>query len=218
MDVYLNRQFLDPVFLRQVPPELGAMFGRVWQEWTPEDLAAASQPIDFVGINYYLRLIVRDEPSSGVARAEIVTTRDCERTATGWEIYPSGLFDILQWVRSRYGNPSVYITENGAAYDDVQRQDGSINDTQRVQYLRSHLRECRRAIRAGVDLRGYYVWSLLDNFEWQSGYSKRFGICHVDFVTQIRTPKASAHFYSKVIASNGRDLNVQATAAPERSV
>jgi len=218
MDVYLNRQFLDPVFLGKTPPELAAMFGAAWQEWTPADLALVSQPIDFVGINYYLRLIVRDEPSAGVARAEIVTTHDCERTATGWEIFPTGLTDILQWVRSRYGNPSVYVTENGAAFEDAQLPDGSIDDIRRVQYLRSHLEASREAILAGVDLRGYYLWSLLDNFEWQSGYSKRFGICHVDFATQTRTPKASAHFYSRVIASNGCDLNVQATSASERTV
>jgi beta-glucosidase len=203
LDIYLNRQFLDPMFLGEVPPKLVAMFGPGWEDWTPAELSLASQPIDFVGINYYLRLVVRDDASAGVAKAEIVNSPNCERTATGWEIYPSGLFDILDWVRKRYGNPSVFITENGAAYDDPPLPDGSIDDIRRVQYLRSHLEACRKAIQAGVDLRGYYVWSLLDNFEWQSGYSMRFGICHVDFATQTRTPKASARYYSKVIESNG---------------
>jgi beta-glucosidase len=210
-DIYLNRQFLDPVLLGEIPSELPAMFGPAWEEWSPEDLKAVSQPIDFVGINYYLRLIVKDEPSAGIPRAEIVNRPDCERTDTGWEIFPSGLTDILDWVRTRYGNPSVYITENGAAYDDPQLPDGSINDTRRVQYLRSHLEACRAAVQAGVDLRGYYVWSLLDNFEWQSGYSMRFGIVHVNFANQARTVKSSGRFYSRVIDTNGRVLAESST-------
>ncbi len=124
-----------------------------------------------------------------------------------WEIYPQGLTDTLLWLRERYGDLPLYITENGAAYDD--RGDGSplVDDPQRVEYLRSHLRAVRDAIAAGVDLRGYFVWSLLDNFEWQCGYSKRFGIVHVDFATQRRTLKASANFYSNVIRSGGAALD-----------
>jgi beta-glucosidase len=109
-------------------------------------------------------------------------------------------------VRTRYGNPTIYITENGAAFDDEPLPDGSVNDARRIEYLRGHLIACREAIQAGVDLRGYYVWSLLDNFEWQSGFSKRFGIVRVDFETQRRVPKSSARFYSEAIRSRGAAL------------
>jgi beta-glucosidase len=205
-DTYLNRQFVDPVLLGEVPTKLAGLFGPAWQDWSAAELASVAQPIDFVGINYYLRLVVRDDPAAGVARAQIVNRADCPRTATGWEIYPEGLCETLQWVADRYGNPSVYITENGAAFDDEVLPDGSLDDGPRVEYMRSHLNACLRAIQAGVDLRGYYVWSLLDNFEWQSGYSKRFGIVHVNFETQERILKRSAQFYADVIRTNGAAL------------
>ncbi len=114
--------------------------------------------------------------------------------------------DILTWVRSRYGEIPLYITENGAAFDDVPQPDGSVNDNGRVEYIREHLQAAGQALRAGIDLRGYFVWSLFDNFEWHFGYSKRFGIVRVDFPTQRRIPKASARFYSQVIRSAGANL------------
>jgi beta-glucosidase len=112
----------------------------------------------------------------------------------------------LQWVRDRYGNAQLYITENGAAFDDQPDKNGDVNDADRVEYLRSHLQAAKQAIDAGVNLRGYFVWSLLDNFEWHSGFSKRFGIVRVDYESQRRTPKSSARFYAKVIRSNGAAL------------
>jgi beta-glucosidase len=111
--------------------------------------------------------------------------------------------DTLRWVADRYGKLPLYITENGAAFEDVLLPKGHIDDVPRVQYLHSHLCAAREAILAGVDLRGYFVWSLLDNFEWQSGYSKRFGVVYVDFETRCRRPKASARFYADVIRTNG---------------
>ena len=128
-------------------------------------------------------------------------------TDTGWEVFPKGLTEILLWVRQRYGNIPQYVTENGAAfYDAPCARDGRINDPLRVDYYRTHLRAIHDAIEAGVDLRGYCAWSLMDNLEWSLGFSKRFGIVHVNFATQQRTPKDSAHFYAKVIASNGAVL------------
>jgi beta-glucosidase len=207
-DAYLNRQFLDPVLLGEIPNELAEMFGQVWPQWSADELRRIRQPIDFVGVNYYLRLVVADDPSAGPTRARIVLTPNCPRTATDWEIYPAGLKETLQWVKDRYGDLPQYITENGAAFDDVLLPNHTINDGQRVEYLSDHLQAARRAIDAGINLRGYFLWSLLDNFEWQSGYSKRFGIVHVDFESQRRIPKASARFYSEVIRTNGAALEI----------
>jgi beta-glucosidase len=136
-------------------------------------------------------------------------------TETGWEVYAQGLTDTLLWVMERYGNPPVYVTENGAAFFDAPTVEGDrVEDPLRIDYLRKHIKAIHAAMRRGVDLRGYFVWSLLDNLEWSLGYSKRFGIVHVDFASLKRTPKDSAHFYSKVIATNGLVLNEPAHAAP----
>jgi len=207
LDAYFNRQFLDPLLLGVIPAELPEMFGSAWLAWTADELRRVRQRIDFMGVNYYLRLVVCDDPSQGPARARIVVQPNCPHTATGWEIYPQGLTDILLWVKRWYGDIPLYITENGAAFDDVLEPNRAINDTPRVQYLNDHLRAARQAIANGVDLRGYFVWSLLDNFEWQSGYSKRFGVVSVDFNSQRRTPKESARFYSNVIRTSGTSLH-----------
>jgi beta-glucosidase len=122
-------------------------------------------------------------------------------------VYPEALTRVLVWVKDRYGNRPMYITENGAAFDDPPHVDvGRVDDPLRVWYLREHLRAAHDAIAQGVDLRGYFAWSLLDNFEWAFGYSKRFGIVHVDFDTLARTPKSSARFYADVIRSHGAAL------------
>lgn len=207
MDAYLNRQFLDPSLLGRVPVEMDELFGAAWRSFSEDELERIRQPIDFLGINYYLRLVVRDDASAGPARAAIVPPTNDRVTATGWEVYPQGLTDTLQWVRERYGDLPLYITENGAAFDDVLCPNGGVKDLARVQYLEDHLRAAGRALRAGVDLRGYFVWSLLDNFEWQSGYSPRFGIVRVDFDTQLRTPKESSRFYERVIRSAGSNID-----------
>ncbi len=207
LDAYLNRHFLDPPLLGQVPPELADIFGPAWRDWTDDELRQVRQPIDFIGINYYLRLVVKDDPSAGAARARAVPQKNCPYTAMEWEIYPQGLTDTLVWLRERYGDLPLYITENGAAFDDLWDGSALVDDPQRVEYLRSHLRAARDAIAAGVNLRGYFVWSLLDNFEWQCGYSRRFGIVYVDFATQRRVPKASSGFYSDVICTNGASLD-----------
>ena len=121
----------------------------------------------------------------------------------GWEIDPSGLYDVLRRITADYGPVPIYVTENGAAFADAPGADGGVADPRRVDFLDRHFRAARHAIDDGVDLRGYFVWSLLDNFEWAFGYSKRFGLVYVDYATQRRIPKSSAHWYASVTRRNG---------------
>ena len=205
-DAYWNRQYLDPVFLGAYPPELAEIFGAAWPAFAAADLDVLRQPPDFLGINYYSRQVVRHDPHDWPLAAARV--RQAGRTHTGldWEVYPRGLTDILQWVAGRYGPLPLYITENGAAFYDPPRADGAVDDPLRRRYLRDHLRAARAALDAGVDLRGYFAWSLLDNFEWAHGYSQRFGLVHVDYATQQRTVKTSGAFYAEVVRSRGATL------------
>jgi beta-glucosidase len=207
-DAYMNRQYLDPVFLGHYPEELAEVFGEAWPRWPADDVAPIRQPIDFLGINYYTRSVTRFDPRAWPLRAAAVRQKRATHTETGWEVFPAGLTRVLTWVKERYGNPPVYVTENGAAFFDPPSLDRDrVADPLRVDYLRKHLAAVHAAIADGADVRGYFVWSLLDNFEWSAGYGKRFGIVHVDFETQARTPKDSAGFYADVIASNGRILS-----------
>ncbi len=205
-DAYMNRQYLDPIFFGSYPAELPPLFGEAWPQFPETDFAEIRQPIDFVGVNYYKRGITRHDDQKLIERASQVHNPRAAYTETGWEVYPPGLTDILLWVVERYGKIPIYITENGAAFYDPPTADSKVEDPLRVDYLRKHLRAAREAIRRGVDLRGYFIWSLLDNFEWALGYAKRFGIVHVDFETQKRTLKASAHFYKDVIRTRGKVL------------
>ena len=207
-DAYMNRQYLDPLLHGCYPNELRDVFGDAWPDHPPSELEYLKQPIDFVGVNYYTRSVTRSDPSAWPVRAGRVDQPRHAYTETGWEVYPDGLTDSLKWVTERYGRIPLYVTENGAAfYDPPQAIDGRIDDPLRVAYYRSHLRAAHSALCQGVDLRGYFAWSLLDNYEWSLGYSKRFGIVHVDFATQKRTPKASARFYSEVISTHGGALD-----------
>jgi beta-glucosidase len=214
-DAYMNRQYLDPVFLGRYPEELGEIFGDAWPAWPAEDLALIRQSIDFLGVNYYTRNVTRWDANAWPLRAAPVRQKGATYTETGWEVYAQGLTDTLLWVMERYGNPPVYVTENGAAFFDAPTvEDDRVEDPLRIDYLRKHIRAIHAAMQSGVDLRGYFVWSLLDNLEWSLGYSKRFGIVHVDFASLKRTPKDSAYFYSKVIATKGLVLNEPAHATP----
>lgn len=191
-----NRWFLDPIMGRGYP----AAGTRAWNwdlsEVHDGDLRAISAPIDFMGINYYTRALVRSprlEP--------LDPSPPTERTGMGWEVYPEGLTEILQFVTSRTGNLALYITENGAAYPDDQSDPS--RDPQRTEFLRRHARAALEALRQGIPLRGYFVWSLLDNFEWAHGYAQRFGIVHVDFFTQERRIRDSGRFWA-TMAKSGR--------------
>jgi beta-glucosidase len=207
-EAYMNRQFLDPVLLGAYPELLAEVFAGDWPSFPPGDLALIGEPIDFLGINYYTRSVTENAPGSPPVRAGRKRQDASPHTALDWEVYPQGLTDVLVWVRDRYGPIPLYITENGAAFEEQPTASGPVvDDPRRVAYLRDHVRAAHAAIGKGVDLRGYFAWSLLDNLEWAEGFSKRFGLYHVDFATQQRTPKASARFYREVIQSNGAVLD-----------
>jgi beta-glucosidase len=206
-DAYMNRQYLDPALHGRYPGELRDVFGDAWPCWSAEEVAALRAPVDFLGVNYYTRSVTRADAGSWPLEASAVRQEGALHTETGWEVYPAGLEETLSWVKTRYGDVPLYVTENGAAFPDPpQATAGGLEDPLRVAYLREHLRALRRALAAGCDVRGYFVWSLLDNLEWAHGFSKRFGIVHVDFASQRRTPKASARLYSGVIETNGAGL------------
>jgi beta-glucosidase len=204
---YMNRQYLQPALQGSYPEELKDVFGEAWPDFPSEDFELIKQKLDFLGVNYYTRSVTKNDPSFWPVRASGVRQKHHTHTETGWEVFPQGLTDTLLWVKNNYGNPPLYITENGAAFFDPPQVEGPIlEDPLRVDYLRKHLRAVHEAIQQGADIRGYFVWSLFDNLEWAYGFSKRFGIVHVNYATLARTPKASARFYSKVIETNGAAL------------
>lgn len=206
-EAYMNRQYLEPALLGAYPEELAEVFGEAWPKWPPEDLEFIRQPVDYIGVNYYTRSVVRSDPNAWPLQCVPVKQKQHTHTQTGWEVFPQGLTDTLLWIRDNYGNPPVYITENGAAFFDPPQVEGAVlEDPLRVDYLRKHITAVYNAMQRGADVRGYFVWSLFDNFEWAYGFSKRFGIVHMNYETLQRTPKSSAHFYSKVIATNGAAL------------
>jgi beta-glucosidase len=203
---YMNEQYLDPALLGRYPPEMEEIFGDAWPAWPRDDFTLIRQPIDFLGINYYTRSVTR-AASSYPLDAAAVRQPLGTYTETGWEVFPQGLTDTLLWVKQRYGDIPMYITENGAAFFDPPVAEADrIRDPLRIDYLHKHLRAVHDAIAQGCDIRGYMAWSLLDNLEWSLGYSKRFGIVHVNYATQQRTPKDSARWYREVIATQGRRL------------
>jgi beta-glucosidase len=206
-DAYMNRQYLDPALKGEYPVELKEIFGEAWPDRPASDLADIAQPVDFIGLNYYTRNVMRHDETQWPLKAAMVIKVGKTYTETGWEVHAPALVDLLKWFKQRYGDTPLYITENGAAFYDppVAPEDG-VQDPLRVAYLKSHIAAVGEAIAAGVDIRGYMLWSLFDNLEWSLGYSKRFGMVHVDFVSQTRTPKASAHLYSRIVASNGEVL------------
>ncbi|ESQ91084.1 beta-glucosidase [Asticcacaulis sp. AC460] len=205
---YMNEQYLDPALLGSYPPELREVFNGAWPEWDRGDFELIRQPVDFIGVNYYTRSVTRHDDDAWFLKAAAVRQPLATYTETKWEVYPQGLTDTLLWVRERYGDVPLYITENGAAFfDPPVAEDGRVRDPLRTDYLKKHLLAVREAIAAGVDIRGYLVWSFMDNLEWTLGYAKRFGIVHVNFDSLERTPKDSAHWYSRVIASHGESLS-----------
>ena len=205
-DVYFNRQYLDPVLLGRWPDGLAELFGDAWPEDADRDLERIARPIDWLGINYYTRKVVRHDPSVWPDGARGVKVPGIHME-TGWEFHAPGLTRTLRWVTERYGRMPIYVTENGAALPDPpQAAGGRVDDPLRVRYLREHLLAARDAIAAGVDLRGYYVWSLMDNLEWSAGFTKRFGIVHVDFETLERTPKESAYWYREAVRTHGASI------------
>jgi beta-glucosidase len=202
-DQRFNRWFLDPLYGRGYPAELAARYSRAMLDVHPDDLDCIATPTDFLGVNYYFRAIVQHNPQAAPFHYDYVSLPDVERTAMGWEVYPDGLYEVLCGLHQTYAPLQLYITESGAALPDAVSADQRVHDAGRIQYLARHFRAAATAIGAGVPLAGYFVWSLLDNFEWSLGYSKRFGMIYVDYATQRRILKESAYFYRSVIATNG---------------
>ncbi len=202
-DGFLNRWFLDPLFHGRYPEDMLDLLGAALPDGYQGDMETIAAPVDFLGVNNYTRTVVADDPESPVVETREVKPHGRPYTEMGWEVYPEGLYEILTRVHRDYAPPSLYVTENGAAFADQVSADGRVHDPQRVDYLREYIAQAHRAVEEGVPLKGYFVWTLLDNFEWAYGYSKRFGIVYVDFATQERIIKDSGYWYREVIAENG---------------
>ncbi len=199
VDGYFNRWYLDALTGRGYPSDMVAWYGALLDAEAVNDMRSYEGDLDFLGINYYSRQVVRAAPGELLASQQ-VRVQDATHTTTDWEVYPEGLSEILQRVARDYRPRAIYVTENGASFDD-QPRDGHVSDPDRTRYLAQHFAEAARAISAGVPLEGYFVWSLMDNFEWNNGYTKRFGIVYVDFATQQRTDKESARWYREFLAA-----------------
>ena len=206
--------FTDPILAGRYPP----LAREMWRDITDfgfirdGDLALAAQPLDFLGINYYFRhhvaagpVAVADpavRPADDIGAVTVRPPEVSDYTEMGWPVEPDGLTELLTSLAERYpGIPPLYITENGRACPDVPGPDGVVDDAQRIAYVADHLAALRAAMDAGVDVRGYFHWSLLDNFEWAEGYAKRFGLVHVDYPTGRRTPKAAYHWFAEQLAA-----------------
>lgn len=192
-DGKLLRWYLDPLFKASYPADVLAYLGKDAPSVESGDLAVIAEPMDFLGVNYYSRAVVSS------AGAWDIHQSGREVTEMGWEVYPEGLTELMLRLRDDYPIPPIYVTENGAAFSD-QIIDGQVRDPLRTDYISRHIKAVSDAIHAGVPVHGYMVWSLLDNFEWTSGYGKRFGIVHVDYVTLQRTLKNSAHWYKAFLS------------------
>ena len=206
-DGYMNRWFLDPLFRAAYPADMVAEYGArghlpaKWESLVrPSDLQHIAVPTDFLGVNYYNRHVARVSDNDPAPRKVFVAPK-AEWTDIGWEVYPQGMFEVLLRAHLEYRPDKIYVTENGAAYSDGPDGERRVADARRVRFLRDHLLAAGKAIEAGVPLAGYFAWSLIDNFEWDHGYTQRFGLCWVDYATQERIPKNSALWLREVISS-----------------
>jgi beta-glucosidase len=200
-DGMLNRLFLDPVMRGQYPPDQLDFLCQALPDHWHDDLPIIATPLDFLGVNYYTRAVVRHDPDFPIIQANTVQPEGNEYSQM-WEIYPPGIYELLMRVWNDYHPDEIYVTENGICVPDGVDFDGKVRDERRIRYLREHITQAGRAMADGVPLRGYLVWSLLDNFEWQLGYQMRFGLVHIDFDTLKRTVKDSGHWYANVIKEN----------------
>ncbi|HEX9029464.1 MAG TPA: family 1 glycosylhydrolase, partial [Anaerolineales bacterium] len=216
-DGFGNRLFLEPLLKGRYPEDLSGGWvwkllergvtrsenGRVRRGIQPDDLKVISEPLDFLGVNYYTRLVVRYKPFLQYSQLKPVEGEYSQM----WEIYPPGLYDLLMRLHRDYHHPNLIVSENGVPEPDEVSADGKVHDPQRIRYLQAHLLQLERAIQDGAPVSGYFVWSLLDNFEWIFGYSRRFGLVYVDFETKQRVLKDSAEWYGNVIRLNGLTTN-----------
>lgn len=202
-DGHTNRWWLDPIHGRGYPQDMLDLYGVELPE-RAGDLETIAAPLDWLGLNYYFRQIVTADPTGPLPHAQPIYLPEARHTAMDWEVHADGLEHLLLRLTEEYGAARIHVTENGSAYPDVVRADGTIDDPERVRYLEEHVAACARAARQGAPVAGYFAWSLMDNFEWAYGYDKRFGLVRVDYATQRRTIKGSGHRYAEIIRSAGR--------------
>lgn len=211
-DGELNRWFLDPLYGRGYPADMlndyvsmGFLPSSRPDFIKPNDFDIIATPTDFLGINYYTRNRVMAGEEIDINPASVVrlSAPEDNQTEMGWEIFPFGLYETLSRIHWEYKPGEILVTENGASYSDGPDSNGNVHDDRRIGYLKDHIAAIGKAIQAGVPVTGYYLWSLMDNFEWSMGYSQRFGIVYIDFDTQMRYPKDSAFWYRQVIQQNG---------------
>ncbi|HEX5055000.1 MAG TPA: GH1 family beta-glucosidase [Gammaproteobacteria bacterium] len=195
---FYNNWFSDPLFKGRYPEVMWNYYGADVPQVRAGDFDTISRPLDFLGINYYTREVIQNAPESPLLGLTVLRNAQ-ERTHMDWEVFPQGFTDILLQLHRQYNLPPVYITENGAAYPDILSRN-EIKDVERIRYIERHLQALNEAMLQGVDVKGYFLWSLMDNFEWAEGYTKRFGIYYVDYPTQRRIPKQSAAWYAELIA------------------
>ena len=212
-DGQYNRLYLDPLYKKEYPEDVfehlkakGLIDESDSNFVKQDDLNVISRHTDFLGVNYYNRAVIRNED----VEPELNFPREVElgsKTDFGWEIYPSGIYDLLLRLKTEYAINKIYITENGCSYGDGPNSEGKVEDERRIDYHHSHLKEIKKAIHDGVPCQGYFAWSLMDNFEWGQGFSQRFGLVWVDFKTLERIPKDSYYLYKKFISTNGLEIN-----------
>ncbi|MEV7129920.1 GH1 family beta-glucosidase [Streptomyces sp. NPDC093260] len=200
-DGHVNRWWLDPVHGRGFPADMREVYGVELPE-QHGDTETIATPLDWLGLNYYFPAHIADDPTGPAPHVRSVRRPDVPRTGMDWEIDPSGVETLLLRLTDEYRARRLYVTENGSAFPDVVRPDGTIDDSERQDYLVRHLAACASATRQGAPLAGYFAWSLLDNFEWAYGYDKRFGLVHVDYATQKRTVKGSGHRYAGIVRAH----------------
>uniref|UniRef100_UPI0007B17694 BETA-GLUCOSIDASE n=1 Tax=metagenomes TaxID=408169 RepID=UPI0007B17694 len=198
-DGFVNRWFLDPLAGRGYPQDMLDYYGAAAPQANPEDLTQIAAPLDWLGVNYYERMRAVDAPDASLPQAQRLDDPDLPHTADR-EVYPEGLYDILLRLHNDYPFRPLYITENGCALHDEIAEDGGIHDGQRQAFFEAHLAQLQRALAAGVPLKGYFAWSLLDNFEWAMGLSMRYGICYTNFETLERRIKDSGYWLRDFIA------------------
>jgi len=197
-DGIFNRLFLDPVLRGRYPEDVAAKYGALLRAVQAGDMERIATPLDFLGVNYYTRSVVRHDPAVPILESTQIRPEGNEYSDM-WEIYPPGLHELLVRLKSDYAPVDLYITENGIPVPDTLDADGRVRDPRRIRYLRDHVLQVERAIADGVPVRGYFVWSLLDNFEWAFGYRMRFGLVYVDWGTQDRTVKDSGRWYARLV-------------------
>ena len=196
-DGHRNRSILEPLFRGAYPTDVLELLAPIAPPVRDGDMETIASPLDFLGVNFYSRAVLERAADGGWRR---VRPEGSDYTEMGWEVSPDGLYDLLLRLREEYAPPAIVITENGAAYDDVRGHDGAVRDPERCAYLSAHVGAVQRAVAAGVPVDGYFAWTLLDNFEWTHGYSRRFGLVYVDYPTLARIPKSSFTWYRDLIA------------------